>query len=425
MEKLRFLTPERVREVRARFGTPAYVYDEASLLRQARAVLAFARPHPLTARYAMKAASNAAILRLFSRLGLGIDASSGFECRRALHAGVPASAISLSSQECPEDLEELLALGIQFNACSPAQIESFARARSGGELGLRFNPGLGTGGTNRTNVGGPASSFGIWHETRETIREQVARLGLRAVRIHSHIGSGGDPTVWQRVAGMTLEIVKSFPEVHTVNLGGGFKIARMADETGTDLGRVGDSVREALEAFTRETGRALHLEIEPGTFLVAGAGALVASVHDAAVTGAGGYRFLKLDAGMTEILRPSLYGARHPIVIVPGEGPDREATGDYVVVGHCCESGDILTPAPGDPERLDPRRLMAAQAGDLCVIEGAGAYCSSMAATNYNSFPRAPEILLRSDGSLVLIRRRQAAEAVYGDEVPADLLPGT
>ena len=121
---------------------------------------------------------------------------------------------------------------------------------------------------------------------------------------------------------------------------------------------------------------------------------------------------------MTEILRPSLYGAQHPIHLVcePGQQKFRESM-EQVVVGHCCESGDLLTPAPGDPEALAPRILPRGEIGDFCVIEGAGAYCSSMATKNYNSFPEAAEVIKKEDGRLAHIRKRQTFDQIIENEV--------
>lgn len=160
----------------------------------------------------------------------------------------------------------------------------------------------------------------------------------------------------------------------------------------------------------------LHLEIEPGTFLVANACAIVASVQDTAATST--RAFLKLDAGMTEVMRPSLYGAQHPIVIVKRSPASPARTAKYVVVGHCCESGDLLTPAPGEAETIAERELEEAAIGDLAVIEGAGAYCAGMSAKNYNSFPEAAEVLRDAAGGLHVIRKRQSLEQILANEVP-------
>ena len=180
-----------------------------------------------------------------------------------------------------------------------------------------------------------------------------------------------------------------------------------------DLADVGAHVRRELEGFRERDGRALRLELEPGTLLVANAGAIVASCIDVVDTGGEGYLFGKLDAGMPEVTRPSFYGAQHPIDVL-AEGREQAAV---VFVGPCCESGDILTPAPGDPEALAPRWVPRPRIGDLVVIGGAGAYCAAMATINYNSYPQAPEVMLEPDGSLTLLRKRQDPEQVWQNEI--------
>lgn len=415
MEKLNFLDKLGVEKIAKDFGTPIYVYSEKILKEQAAKVLAFPNAFGLTARYAMKASSNAAILKLFDSLGLHMDASSAYEAKRAMLAGVAAKNISLSSQQMPENIAELNSLGVKFNACSLYQLEEFGKALQGGSVGVRINPGLGSGGTKRTNVGGPASSFGIWFEDFPKIFDIAKKYGLKIVRIHTHIGSGSDPEVWQKVAKMSLESVRQFKDVHTLNMGGGFKVGRMDDEKSTDLQLIGKPVAQLVADFAKETGRKLHFEIEPGTFLLANCGSLISTIQDTSSTGAEGYKFLKLDCGMNDILRPAIYGAQHPLVVVQ-KNPTEESE-DYVIVGHCCESGDILTPTPNDPEGLAPRKTAKAKRGDLCVIEGAGAYCHAMSAKNYNSYPEAPELMFAENGELKLIRKRQTLEQIIQNEI--------
>jgi len=420
-EGLRFLSPSQAEGVREAVGTPAFAYSAAGLRQQAEAALAFPNAFGLTARYAMKASPNAAILQLFASMGLHFDASSGHEVRRALAAGVPPERISLSTQELPDFFPELVEQGVKVNLCSLSQVERFGQAFPGGTAGLRFNPGLGSGGTGKTNVGGPASSFGIWFELLPEVQDLAAKYDLHVERIHTHIGSGSDPAVWQKVSTMSLDLCRQFPEVVTLNLGGGYKVGRMADEASTDLSVVGVPVSDNFRSFAEETGRKLHLEIEPGTFLLANAGALVSTVQDVCTTGADGHTFLKLDSGMTEVLRPSLYGSQHPLVTVARGGKEPQGEGSYVVVGHCCESGDLLTPADGDPETITERSLGSAAIGDLVVIEGSGAYCSGMSAKNYNSFPEAAEVMVGRDGEIHVIRARQPLEQIWANEVPVDV----
>ncbi|MFA6110609.1 MAG: diaminopimelate decarboxylase [Candidatus Latescibacterota bacterium] len=421
VESASFLTEAVVRRVQREFGTPTFVYDQGTLESLARQALAFPNPYGLIARYAMKACPTAAVIRVLNRAGLHLDASSGHEVRRALRAAVPAAEIQLTAQEQPTDLVELIRLGVRFNACSISQLAAFGRAFPEGELSVRVNPGLGSGHSNRTNVGGPSASFGIWHEHLEQVLAVQREYRLRITGVHSHIGSGSDPEVWQHCARLTLGIAARLPEVTRINLGGGFKVGRMPGEPSTDLQVAGQPVAAELERFAAAHGRRLRLEIEPGNFLAANAGALVCTVTDVVDTGPSGYRFVKVNAGMTEILRPSLYGAQHPIAVVAADGVAR-ARAEYLVAGHCCESGDVLTPEPANPEGLRPRLLPEPRIGDGVVIGGSGAYCSGMSAKNYNSFPEAAELLQAIDGSLHLIRRRQTLDQLLANEVMPPIL---
>ena len=421
METLSFLSEDQIRAVQEQFGTPAFVYDQKTLEAQAQKALSFPNAYGLTARYAMKACPAAAVIRILNRAGLHIDASSGYEALRAMRAGVPAKEIQITAQQLPDNLQDLISQGVLYNACSLHQLASYGRLFPGKEVSVRINPGLGSGHSNRTNVGGPSSSFGIWHEYLQQVLATAAEHDLRITGLHSHIGSGSDPEVWQRCARLTLEVAAQLPDIQRVSMGGGFKVGRMTGEVSTDLQEAGQPVAGEFERFAQEHGRELHLEVEPGTFFVANAGALVCGIIDVVDTGAEGNRFIKVDSGMTEVLRPSMYGAQHPIVVVPAEAEAR-GQDEYLVAGHCCESGDILTPAPDNPEELATRLLTEAKIGDAVFIGGSGAYCAGMAAKNYNSFPEAPEILLDDNGELHLLRQRQTLEQLLANEsLPAFL----
>jgi diaminopimelate decarboxylase len=219
------LADEQVRKAAEQFGTPIYVYSHEALLAAAKRCLAFPHQYGLIVRFAMKSCPNAAILKVFDAMGIHIDASSGYEVERAIRAGIPASHISLSSQELPANFAELLDAGVHINACSLSQIERVGSSRPNAAIGLRINPGLGSGDHMKKNVGGPWSSFGIWHAFMDKAKEIVARYSLRVVKIHTHIGSGSDPAVWQYVSSLSLQLCQHFETVDTLNLGGGYKVA--------------------------------------------------------------------------------------------------------------------------------------------------------------------------------------------------------
>lgn len=415
MQLISFLDEALVKEVQATYGTPVYVYDQVTLETQAEQVMAFPNAYGVTARYAMKALPSAAVIRVLSDCGLHIDASSGFEAERAMRAGVPAAHIQVTAQEFPHNAKDLFDQGVLFNACSIAQIEAYGALAPNTELSIRVNPGLGSGATNRTNVGGPGASFGIWHAHLGDALEAANRHGLTVRRMHTHIGSGSDPEVWERVALMSLDICSRLPDATVLSLGGGYKVGRVKGEVSTDLQKIGLHIVEAFRASAQKTGKELSLEVEPGTYLVANAGALVCTAIDVVDTGDEGYHFIKVDGGMTEIVRPSMYGSQHPIEVVPGDDDPRRMV-EYVVAGHCCESGDVLTPAPDDPETLAPRLLTETRIGDAVVIGGAGAYCAGMSTKNYNTFPEAAEVMVARDGSHELIRERQTIDQILQNE---------
>lgn len=414
-----FGNEKQVIDIAENFGTPVYVYSQRLLEEQADKALTFPHNYSLTVRYAMKANPNSNILRIFHNKGIEIDASSEFEVRRAMKAEIPPQNILLTSQQMPKNLERTVNKGIKYNACSLSQLKRFGEFFPGQEVSVRINAGLGSGHSNRTNTGGPGSSFGIWYEDIPKLFEIADNYGLHINRIHSHVGSGSDPEVWKKVSIMNLDVVKQFEDrghnIHTLNLGGGYKVGRMLGEKSTDLQECGEPVRKAFEDYDSETGNKLNLEIEPGTFLVANSGALIARAIDIKHTS--DYNFILTDSGMTEVTRPSLYGAQHPISVVPfveRKGRDLE---DYIVSGHCCESGDILTPAKGDPEALAPRKMLEAKTGDFVVIGGSGAYCSAMSTKNYNSYPEAAEVLIDNKGKANLIRQRQTEYQMIENEI--------
>lgn len=422
IESLRFLTPDQVRQVREKFGTPAYVYSEALLERQARSMQEFPNLYGLTVYYSLKAGTNGAIIRIFDRLGLHFDASSIWEARKAMAAGVEPSKVLLTAQEVPDDLAQYVERGMEFDACALRQLEFYGKQFPGKEVSIRVNPGEGTGFINRLTSGGPKSSFGIWHEYLGEAKDLVKKYNLKVKRIHHHIGSGHDPDAWLRIASATLECAKPFGPVPIINLGGGYRVKGMKNEPDIDYKYIGDRLCQAFADYAQETGTRPRLEVEPGTLLTANTGSVVATVLDVVSTGEKGYNFIKLDAGLTEVIRPGFYGSLHPLVSVPERGEMRSSTKEYLVVGHTCIAGDMLTVTVRDPETIRPQLIGEVEAGDLLVIERGGGYCSSMNMKNFNSFPEAPEVLLRKTGVFDLIRKRQTLEQMTQNEVvPKDL----
>lgn len=411
-----FLTADHARDIFEKYGSPLYVYDEETIRSNVNKVKNFPSAYGIKVRYAMKACPTKRILRTIYDEGMNIDASSGFEAVRAIKAGVAPSDIQITAQEVPENLEELINQGVLYNACSLEQLKAYGELFPKTAVSIRLNPGIGSGHNNRTNVGGLTSSFGIWHEYLNDAIEMARSYELQIERVHTHIGSGANPDIWKQAANLSLELCERIPEATLLSLGGGFKVARVNGEQTSDLQQIGETVKSAFIDFYERTGRKLMAEIEPGNFVVSNAGAILSEVTDIVDTGKEGFKFVKLDTGMTDIIRPSMYGGRHPVSIVPKVSETRE-TEKCLVVGHCCESGDILTTEPGDPEGLLPIEMISPKVGDLAVIGHTGAYCSSMSAKNYNSFPESAEVLITSEKKYDLIRQRQSMDQMLQNEV--------
>lgn len=418
IESLKWLTESQVIDISKEYDLPLFVYSEDVLIKQIEKVLAFPvnEGYGLTVRYAMKANPNRNILSIMSSKGVKIDASSEYEAFRAIAAGIKPHDIQLTAQEFPRNIEALVKQGVLFNACSLRQLKEYGKRFPNSNVSLRWNPGIGSGSNLKTDVGGVRSSFGIWHEYIDEVKAILQQFNLKVHLVHSHIGSGNDPEIWKEGAKLTLNIAKHFEECERISLGGGFKVARMSNEKTADLQLIGEELKGLFLDFYKQHGRKMHLEIEPGTYLVANTGSILCTVDDIVDTGKDGYEFLKVNTGMDSITRPTLYGSKHPLITVNiDNSKDVNEVREYVVVGHCCESGDMITQSIGGV--LETRRMKKANIGDIVVIEGTGAYCSGMSTKNYNSFPEIEEIMLMSNSTIRSIRKRQTLEQMMQNEV--------
>ncbi len=385
------ITAKQAQDIVLQHGAPLYVYDKSQLYQRSRELLALSLPFGLTVRYAMKANPHPEIMRLFNQAGLHFDASSSYEATQLLEQGIAGEKISLSSQQPAHNLQQLLDASVRYIATSRHQLELFTQtATPGAQVGLRVNPGMGSGHNNRTTTGGLNSSFGLWHEYLDDVLVIAKKHSVTINTLHIHIGSGADPAAWGGVMDGALRIVEGMHDVTTLNIGGGFKVKRVDDELETDMREVAAVFSEKLTTFANQTGRKLHLEIEPGSWLVAHTGTLLTEVIDIVDTGKDGFTFLRTNTGMNDFLRPTLYGAQHRIEVLN----DATEQADYVIVGHNCETGDIITTEPRNPENIMPRRLRKTQIGDLVAIADTGAYCAALRASGYNAFPSAKEVLI-------------------------------
>jgi diaminopimelate decarboxylase len=404
-----------VADIARDYGTPTYVYDAATIAARVAELRAFD-----VVRYAQKANSNLAVLDLVRRGGALVDAVSAGEIHRALAAGYaptgdPAPIVYTADVFDRESLDVIAEYGIAVNCGSTDMLAQYAERAPGGEVTLRVNPGFGHGHSKKTNTGGEHSKHGIWHEELPRALEIAARNNLRVSGLHLHIGSGADLEHLALVAGAAEQLASVVgAQLHTVSAGGGLPIPYRAGDVRPDIGgyfRIWDAARKRVEA---KLGHAISLEIEPGRYIVAEAGYLVAEVR--AVKQIASRTFVLLDAGFNVLARPVMYGSYHPMSLAPSDGTPR-AERDVVVGGPLCESGDIFTQEEGGVVRT--QRLPEARVGDHVVIECAGAYGFAMA-SNYNSKPRPAEVLVRNGKALLTRARETSADMLRGEVIPGE-----
>jgi diaminopimelate decarboxylase len=383
-------------------GTPCYVYDAAVIRDRIRRLKSFD-----VVRYAQKACSNIHILRLMREEGVVVDAVSGGEIERALAAGFRPSGdrsgvVFTADVFDRATLDRVVELGVPVNAGSPEMLDQLGERSRGHKVWIRVNPGFGHGHSRKTNTGGESSKHGIWHEKLGDALERIRKHGLDLVGIHMHIGSGADFEHLKSVCDAMVRQVKELGhDIRAISAGGGLPIPYRLDGDHVDAEayfRHWDASRKSIEATL---GHPVHLEIEPGRFLVAESGQLLTEVR--AVKDQGSNHFALVDAGFNDLVRPAMYGSWHEISFVRGTEVLKDGIRPTLVGGPLCESGDVFTQEEGGV--VVPRNLPQAQVGDLAVLHDTGAYGAAMA-SNYNSRGLLPEVLVEA-GKTRLIRRRQ------------------
>lgn len=395
------------------YGTPAYVYSSRVIERAYREIdqaLAFT-PHLIA--YAVKANGNLAVLRTLARLGSGADIVSGGELARALEAGIPPSRIVYSGVgKTPAEIAEALLVGIRsIHVESEPELEVVeAVARELGKtakVSLRVNPDVDPQTHPYIATGLHSTKFGIEIDVaRRLIPKLVESPHLALEGLAMHIGSQlGSPAPLEEAVTLlgrfALEAMEAGAPLESLDVGGGWSLNYGHEaQPYPPASAFGEAIRRGLEA-SGVASRGLTIVTEPGRYLVGDAGVLLTRVLY--VKDGPKKRFVIVDAAMTELIRPSLYGAYHAIVpVVPRKGEARVVD----VVGPVCESGDFLA---------KDRLLGEVKQGDLLAIRGAGAYAREMASM-YNARLPAPEILV-VDGRAKLVRKRPGIEALWAHEI--------
>lgn len=407
------LTAQNLMALPERFGCPVWAYDGEIIAQRINQLRNFD-----VIRFAQKACSNIHILRLMREQGVKVDSVSLGEIERAIHAGFqpgqePAEIVFTADLLDQTTLLRVTELNIPVNAGSIDMLDQLGQHAPGHPVWLRINPGFGHGHSQKTNTGGENSKHGIWHQDLPQAIDKVKKYGLTLVGVHMHIGSGVDYQHLEQVCdAMVQQVIALGQDISAISAGGGLSIPYQFGDDEIDTEHYYGLWNKAREQIAAHLGHPVSLEIEPGRFLVAESGVLVAQVR--AVKDMGRRHYVLVDAGFNDLMRPAMYGSYHHISLLPADGRDLTSALliDTVVGGPLCESGDVFTQEAGGG--LETRALPAAKIGDYLVFHDTGAYGASMS-SNYNSRPLLPEVLFEQ-GQPRLIRRRQTIEELIALE---------
>jgi len=391
-------------------GTPCYVYSRAAIEERFHAFDEAFGPRPHVVCYAVKANSNLGVLSLLARLGAGFDIVSGGELTRVRAAGGdPAKVVFSGVGKTVNEMEQALYAGIgSFNVESPAELEQLnavaARLGKTAPVALRVNPDVDPSTHPYIATGLKESKFGIAIDEAVSVYRRAATLPHIAVHgVACHIGSQlTDMVPFIEALRRVMELVGDLHDegiaLKRLDLGGGLGV-RYADESAIEPGAYVVTLLNELQEFGTRY-QELLITIEPGRAIVGNAGVLLTTVLY--LKHAPAKNFAIVDAAMNDLMRPALYDAWHDIAPVAANG--KAAPARYDVVGPVCESGDFL----------GRDRELAITQGDLLAIASAGAYGFSMS-SNYNSRPRAAEVIVDGDVYHVVRRRETVAELFAGE----------
>jgi len=382
------------------------VYDETKIIQQYKRLKKAFGPLDVKLHYAMKALTNTNILRIFNKMGSGLDAVSIEEVLLGLHAGfTPESIMYTPNGVSFQEMEEAIALGVMINIDNLSILEAFgAKYRNSVPVCVRLNPHIMAGGHANISVGHIDSKFGISiHQVRH-IKRIVDHYGILVTGLHMHTGSDiVDADVFLQGAELLYEAASHFPDLTFMDFGSGFKVAYKENDYLTPIEEIGSKIAESFTRFCEVYGRPLELWFEPGKFLVSESGVLLVSVNVVKQTTSS--VFLGVNSGQNHLIRPMFYNAYHRIENVSNPKGMKKL---YTVVGYICETDTFGYDRP----------IGEANVGDVLAIYNAGAYGFSMS-NNYNSRCRPAEVLFRK-GKGHLIRKRETIEDITRNEIILD-----
>ncbi len=404
-------------ELAAQFDTPLYVISEKRVRdNYNRLREALSRNYQQTRiYYAAKANSNISVLKILQAEGAYVDTVSPGEVALALKAGFPAERVLFTGTSIRNDeLKFLTDSKLTVNVDSLSQLNRLLSITVPSLLSMRINPEIGAGHHSHVITAGKQSKFGVWDEDAVEAYATAKKAGVERFGIHMHVGSGIlDVEPYVLAIEKLLSIAKRVHEqvgvaFEFIDMGGGLGVPYKPEDKELDLTLFSDTVLSLFKRRIAEYGLGKPIFcVEPGRYLVCDASVLLTTVNTVKTTPF--KKFVGVDAGFNTLVRPTMYGSYHPVVVANKLNSPEEETVD--VVGPICESGDALA-----RDRLLPKIAE----GDLLAVLNAGAYGFAMS-SQYNARPRAAEVLIKN-GKVAVVRKREAFEDLLAGQRTAGWL---
>ncbi|GHB78253.1 diaminopimelate decarboxylase [Persicitalea jodogahamensis] len=383
-------------ELTQQHGTPLYVYDGSIIRRQVKSLQDAFADVDMRIKYACKANTNLAILRLMRELGVEIDVVSMGEMQMALLAGYAPEQLTFTPSGVPfEEVREAVEAGAKINVDSLPLLEWFGQNYGDTQPCLiRLKPNVAAGGNAKIMTGHSDSKFGISVLLLDDIMNIVERYNLKIIGLHQHTGSDiKEADAFLQASEVIFKAAMRFPDLEIIDLGGGFKVSYKPGDTTTDMQRLGAEITRGFQDFCQSYGRELQLWFEPGKYLVSECGQLL--VQATVIKEDPARDFVHVDSGLNHLIRPMMYGSYHHILNLSNpDGPAR----NYDVVGYICETDTFAT----------DRELPEVRPGDILAFLNAGAYGFTMS-SHYNARYRPAEVLV-DEGEARLVRRHETLD---------------
>ncbi|MDD4343530.1 MAG: diaminopimelate decarboxylase [Eubacteriales bacterium] len=386
-----------------KYGSPLYVYSEDILRERCREMKNLVSYPKFLSNYSIKANSNLELLKITRSEGLVADAMSPGEIYVLEKAGFEYKEMFyISNNVSEEEMQFAIDRGIMVSIDSLSQLEMYGKLNPGSKVAIRFNPGVGAGHSEKVITGGKKTKFGVNIDLVPEVKEILDRYNLTLAGINQHIGSlFMEADSYIEGVKSVLAVAEEFENIEFVDFGGGFGIPyrKQEGEARLDVKEFGRKLDVVINEWVAKTGKELLFKIEPGRYIAAECGVILGTVHS--IKNNYDRKYVGTDVGFNVLARPMTYGSHHDMEIyrngkIVNEGPEENVH----VVGNICESGDILA---------EDRCLPVIKEKDLICITDAGAYGYSMA-SNYNNRLRPAEVLITSDGSVKLIRKRDTLD---------------